>query len=101
MADHPCRSGLWPLCPWQPRPYLISAGGRAFPIYSQASAPTGGTFHQAIFTTGYGFTQDEMLEPLMSSAGETPIPGIKSDHPMRQRGELDNIPPNRQKPEAK
>ncbi len=78
------------------------AGGRAYPIYVQAFAPTGGTFHQAVFTTGYGYTQDEMLEPLMSSAGETPIPGAKSDHPMRQRGELDNIPPSmRNKPEAK
>jgi hypothetical protein len=77
------------------------AGGRAFPIYSQAFAPIGSTFQQAIFTTGYGYTQDELQEPLMSSAGETPIPCAKSDHPMRQRGELDNIPPNRQKPETK
>ena len=81
---------------------VFPAGGRAFPIYSQAFAPVGSTFQEAIFTTGYGYTQDELQEPLMSSAGETPIPGAKSDHPMRQRGELDNIPPSmRNKPETK
>jgi hypothetical protein len=76
-------------------------GGRAFPIFSMAFAPVGQTFQQAIWTNSFGYTADEMNEPLMSSAGEKPIPGAKSDHPMRQRGELDNIPPNRQKPEVK
>jgi hypothetical protein len=77
---------------------VYPAGGRAFPIYSQAYAPISGVFQQAIYTTGYGYTMDEMNEPLMSSAGEKPIPGAKSDHPMRQRGELDNIPPSRRTP---
>lgn len=80
---------------------VFPAGGRAFPIYALAFAPTGGLFHQAIYTSSYGYTLAEMTDQMMmSSAGEKPIPGIKSDHPMRQRGELDNIPPNRQKPEA-
>jgi hypothetical protein len=77
------------------------AGGRAFPIYSEAFAPTGSTYHQAIFTTGYGYTQDDLHQPLMSSAGERFDPNAKSDHPMRTYGEMDNIPPSRQKPEAK
>jgi hypothetical protein len=80
---------------------VYPAGGRAFPIYSEAHTPIGQTFQQAIYTTGYGYTQDDLQAPLMSSAGEKPIPGAKSDHPMRQRGELDNIPPSRQKPETK
>jgi hypothetical protein len=80
---------------------VFPAGGRAFPIWSQAYAPVSGLFQQAIYTTAYGYTQSEMNAPLMSSEGEYPIPGIKSDHPARQRGELDNIPPSMQKPEAK
>ena len=79
---------------------VFPAGGRAFPVWSQAFAPAGGLYNQAIYTVAYGYTQSEMTEPMMSSAGERPIPGIKSDHPMRQRGELDNIPPNRLKPQA-
>jgi len=79
---------------------VFPAGGRAFPIYAWANAPTGNLFHEAIFTVNWGLTQDEMLEKPVSSAGEQPIPGIKSDHPMRQRGDLDNIPPNRMKPDT-
>ncbi len=71
------------------------AGGRAFPFYALAFAPQNGLFQEAIFTSAYGYTQDEMLVTPVSSAGEKPIPGIKSDHPPRQRGELDNIPPSR------
>ena len=71
------------------------AGGRAFPIYALAQQPTNGLYHEAIYTASYGYTQDEMLEAPVSSAGEEPIPGIQSDHPMRTRGEVDNLPPNR------
>jgi hypothetical protein len=74
---------------------VFPAGGRAFPIYSLAFEPTNGLFHQAIYTSSYGYSLDEMPEKPVSSAGEQPIPGIKSDHPPRQRGELDNIPPSR------
>ena len=80
---------------------VFPAGGRAFPVWSQAFAPSGGLFNQSIYTVAFGYTQSEMNAPLMSSEGEQPIPGIKSDHAPRQRGELDNIPPNRQKPEAR
>jgi len=71
------------------------AGGRAFPIYSLAFQPQNGIFQQAIYTAAYGYSQDEMLESPVSSAGEQPIPGAKSDHPARQRGEVDNLPPSR------
>ena len=80
---------------------VFPAGGRAFPIYALAIAPTGSTYHQAIYTSSYGYTQDEMLQQPVSSAGETPIPGIKSDHPMRRPGDLDNIPPSWEKPDTK
>ena len=74
---------------------IYPAGGRAFPIYAIALQPQNGLFNQAIYTDGYGFTASEMYEPRFSSAGEKPIPGIKSDHPMRTYGELDNENPNR------
>jgi hypothetical protein len=73
---------------------VFPAGGRAFPIFAQAFQPVNGTFQEAIYTSSYGYTQMEMTEPVMSSAGEQPIPGIKSDHPERQRGERDNLPPS-------
>ena len=69
---------------------VFPAGGRAFPIYALALAATGSTFHQAIFTSDYGYTQDEMLEPPVSSAGEQPIPGISrrpSDAGARRPGQ--------------
>ena len=73
---------------------VYPAGGRAFPIYVIAHQPQGGLYNQAVFTEGYGFTTDEMNEPRYSSKGETPIPGIKSDHPMRTYYDLDNENPN-------
>jgi hypothetical protein len=69
------------------------AGGKAFPIYAIALQPTGSTFHQAIYTEGYGFSPGEMTEPQMSSKGEVPIPGAKSDHPNRTYYDLDNERP--------
>ncbi len=73
---------------------VFPEGGRAFPIYALAFSPSNGLFHEAIYTSSAGYSQDEMDEPLMSSAGEKPIPGVKGTY-ARQRGELDNIPPNR------
>ncbi|MGA2370137.1 MAG: hypothetical protein ACLPPV_24490 [Candidatus Korobacteraceae bacterium] len=74
---------------------VFPAGGRAFPIYAMALPPVGSVLQEAIYTSSYGYTKDEMNEPMMSSAGEKPIPGIKSDHPARARGDVDNLPPNR------
>lgn len=73
---------------------VYPAGGRAFPIYVIANAPAGGLLQQAVYTEGYGFTMDEMNLPLMSSKNDKPIPGIKSDHPMRTYYDLDNQNPN-------
>ncbi len=75
---------------------VIPDTGRVFPIYAWAFAPSNGLFHEAMYTNGLaGYMFSDMHEPLMSSAGEHPIPGIQSDHPPRMRGQLDNIPPNR------
>jgi hypothetical protein len=77
---------------------VYPAGGRAFPIYAIALQPTGGFFHQAIYTEGYGFTADEMTEPRMSSKDDKPIPGAKSDHPARRPEDRDNQIPGRTPP---
>ena len=39
---------------------VFPADGRAFPIYAIAMQPTGSLFHQAIYTSGYGFTLSEL-----------------------------------------
>ena len=36
---------------------VFPAGGRSFPIYVIAQQPTGGLFHQAVYTAGYGYTR--------------------------------------------
>ena len=72
---------------------IYPAGGRAFPIYAVAFQPSGSLFHQALYTAGYGFTQDEMTEPRLSSKNDNPIPGAKSDHPKRTYFDLDNQHP--------
>jgi len=74
---------------------VFPAGGRAFPIYALALPPVGSVYQEAIYTSSFGYTQDEMNEPQMSSAGEKPILGIKSDHPLRTYGDIDNLPPSR------
>lgn len=72
---------------------VFPAGGRAFPIYALALQPTGSLFHQAIYTSGYGFTLSELNQPELSSQDEQPIPGAKSDHPNRTYFDLDNEHP--------
>jgi len=75
---------------------VFPAGGRAFPIYALAFQPTNGLFHEAIYTSSYGYNLQDLLVTPVSSAGEKPIPGIKGTF-QRQRGELDNIPPSRRR----
>ncbi len=80
---------------------VFPAGGRAFPIYAIALQPTGSLFHQAIYTSGYGFTLREMNQPEFSSKDDKEIPGVKSDHPNRTYYDLDNehpIHPSNQTP---
>jgi hypothetical protein len=72
---------------------VYPADGRAFPIYAIAMQPTGSLFHQAIYTSSFGYMADEMTEPRFSSKNDRPIPGIKSDHPMRTYFDLDNEHP--------
>jgi hypothetical protein len=72
---------------------VFPAGGKAFPIYAIAMTPTGSTYHQAIYTSSFGYSQDEMTEPQLSSANDKEIPGIKSDHPARTYYDLDNEHP--------
>jgi len=79
---------------------VFPGGGRSFPIYAWAMTPSNGLFHEAIFTSSYGYTKDDLNEPEMSSAGEKPIAGIQSDHPARERGEVDNLPPSRRGPDV-
>jgi hypothetical protein len=79
---------------------VFPAGGRSFPIFAMALPPSNGLFHEAIYTSSYGYIQDDLKAPLMSSAGEHPIPGVKSDHPPRQRGDVDNLPPSRRAPNS-
>ena len=58
-------------------------GGKAFPIFALAQAPTGSLFHQAIYTTASGLgPQAAELEEL-SSADDRPVPNAKSDHVVR------------------
>jgi len=77
----------------------VYSAGRAFPFYAIAFQPVNGLFQEAIYTASYGYFEDEMTEPRMSSAGEKPIPGIKSQV-QRTRGDVDNLPPNRKLPAA-
>jgi hypothetical protein len=71
----------------------VYSATRAFPIYAIAHQPAGSLLQQAVYTDGYGFTADEMTEPRLSSQGEKPIPGAKSDHPARTYFDLDNQHP--------
>jgi hypothetical protein len=55
-------------------------GGKAFPIFVLAQAPTGTLFHQAIYTTAAGLGPDAPELEQLNSAGDLPVPNAKSDH---------------------
>jgi hypothetical protein len=55
-------------------------GGKAFPIFALAQAPTGSVFHQAIYTTAAGLEAVAAELEQLSSAGDLPVPNAKSDH---------------------
>jgi hypothetical protein len=55
-------------------------GGKAFPIFALAQAPTGSLFHEAIYTTSTGLGPDAPELEQLSSAGDLPVPDAKSDH---------------------
>jgi hypothetical protein len=80
-------------------PVGFGAGGRAFPVFALAQAPTGGLFHQAIYTTAAGLEAGTPELEQLSSAGEQPVPNAHSDHgPMEFYDQEHRIPINRQKP---
>jgi hypothetical protein len=58
-------------------------GGKAFPIFALAQAPTGSLFHQAIYTTASGLSREAPELEQLSSAGDLPVAGAKSDHVVR------------------
>jgi hypothetical protein len=70
------------------------AGGKAFPIFAVAHPVSGSLFHQAIYTTGAGFSAETAAgEVELSSANDRPIPGVKSDHGPMQYYDLDHEKP--------
>jgi hypothetical protein len=58
-------------------------GGKAFPVFAVAQAPTGSLFHQAIYTTATGLGPEAPELEQLSSAADLPVPNAKSDHVMK------------------
>lgn len=58
-------------------------GGKAFPIFALAQAPTGSLLHQAIYTTAAGLGPEAPEMEVLSSEGDRPVPGAKSDHVLK------------------
>jgi hypothetical protein len=58
-------------------------GGKAFPIFALAQAPTGSLFHEALYTTATGLSPEAPELEQLSSAGDRPVPNAKSDHVLR------------------
>lgn len=53
--------------------------GKAFGVFAGARAPSGGKFFEVMATTKVSFLE-EGSGPLLSSAGDKPVPNAKSDH---------------------
>jgi hypothetical protein len=74
-------------------------GGKAFPVFVSASAKSGSTFHEAVYTTATG--QDESTpetEP-NTAIGDVPVPNAHSDHGPMEYLDLDHeIPRSGQRP---
>jgi hypothetical protein len=58
-------------------------GGKAFPIFALAQAPSGSLLHEAIYTTATGLSPEAPELEQLSSAGDRPVPNAKSDHVLR------------------
>jgi hypothetical protein len=58
-------------------------GGKAFPIFALAQAPTGSLFHEAIYTTAAGLEAAAPELEVLSSVEDRPVPNAKSDHVIR------------------
>jgi hypothetical protein len=74
------------------------AAGKAFGVFAVARANSGGVFDEPMYTTTSGFVVAGSVSSL-SSAGEQPVAGAKSDHSPRQFYDQENRypvkPPNR------
>jgi len=53
--------------------------GKAYGVFAGALPPSGGKFHESMYTPKIGLLE-EGTGPYMSSANDKPIPGAKSDH---------------------
>jgi hypothetical protein len=74
-------------------------GGKAFPVFALASAPTGSLFHQAIYTTAAGLEAVAPELEQLSSVGDQPVPNAHSDHgPMEFLDQEHRIPISGQRP---
>jgi hypothetical protein len=73
--------------------------GKGFGVFAKALQPSGGIFKEAMFTPALGLEDLEDLvgPPVLSSAGEQPVPGAHSDHGpspyLDHEGRLPRIPP--------
>lgn len=77
----------------------FGTGGKAYPVFALAQAPTGGLFHQAIYTTAAGLEAGAPELEQLSSAGEQPVPNAHSDHGPREFYDQEHrIPIKRQSP---
>jgi hypothetical protein len=77
--------------------------GNPFGIFAVAKAPSGGFLNEAMYTTKQPLLASSD-EPRVSSKGEKPVPGAKSDHEMKfyydDEGRVP-IPPSRLIPPPK
>jgi hypothetical protein len=79
----------------------FGTGGKAFPVFSLASAPVGGLFQQAIYTTSSGLDVPELADQYLSSEVDHPVPDAHSDHGPREYLDQENtIPIGGHKPPA-
>jgi hypothetical protein len=56
--------------------------GKAYGVFAGAVPPSGSKFNEAMYTPTVGLLEEEQ-GPLLSSAGDKPLPNAKSDHPPR------------------
>lgn len=71
--------------------------GKAYGVFAGASAPSGGKFHEAMYTPNVGLLEEE-AGPLLSSAGDQPLPNAKSDHAPRPYWDDEGLVPKSKEP---
>ena len=74
-------------------------GGKAFPVFAAAQAPTGAVLQEAIYTTAAGQEPPTPELELMSAEGDVPVPNAHSDHgPMEYLDQEHMIPISGKRP---